>query len=63
MGYVARVRRESTELHACIGFLGKENIEMLVFHLKRCFVYIVFLIPKAKEANINLKPHNNYNPQ
>lgn len=59
MGYVARIRRESTELHACIGFLRKKNTEMPVFYSKCCFVYIVFLIPKVKEANIHLKPHNN----
>lgn len=63
VSYVGRTRRGSKELYACMCFLVQKNIKMfpvsVSFHLKSCFLFIVFLIPKAKEGNINLKPRNN----
>lgn len=60
---VGRVRGESKEIFVCILFLVQNNIKMfpvsVSFHLKSCFVFIVFLMPKAKESNLYLKPKNN----
>lgn len=59
VGCVGRVRGGSKEIFACMLFLVQNNIKKfpvsVSFHLKSCFVFIVFLIPKAKKGYLNSK--------